>query len=80
VAVIAVSEARNGVLDNMDTIEQIEGWGKLLTVEELGQLTSISDKTLYRLIKKRKLPAIRIGGCIRLSPKTTADWLRSRQY
>jgi excisionase family DNA binding protein len=63
----------------MDIIDTVENWGRLLLVEELAGLTSISPKTLYRYIKLRKLPAIRIGGCIRLNPKTTADWLRSRQ-
>jgi excisionase family DNA binding protein len=64
----------------MDTIETIENWTNLLTVEKLGELTSISPKTLYRYIKQRKLPAIRIGGCVRLNPATTAEWLRSRQF
>lgn len=62
----------------MDTIEIIESRTSLLTVEELGEYTSISPKTLYRYIKNRKLPAIRIGGCVRLNPHTTAEWLRSR--
>lgn len=64
---------------NMDVIDTVENWGRLLLVEELAGLTSISPKTLYRHIKQRKLPAIRIGGCIRLNPATTAEWLRSRQ-
>ena len=68
------------VLVKMDTIETVENWHSLLTVEEFAELTSISPKTLYRYIKLRKLPAIRIGGCIRLNPKTTAEWLRSRQF
>jgi excisionase family DNA binding protein len=72
--------AAHGVLVVMDTIETIENWGKLLTVEELGEFTSISPKTLYRYIKLRKLPAIRIGGCVRLNPATTAAWLRARQF
>jgi excisionase family DNA binding protein len=63
----------------MDAIETIEIYPRLLTVEELAELTSISPKTLYRHIKLRKLPAIRIGGCVRLNPSITADWLRSRQ-
>jgi excisionase family DNA binding protein len=63
----------------MDVIDTVENWGKLLTVETLGELTCISTKTLYRYIKLRKLPAIRIGGCVRLNPSTTAEWLRSRQ-
>jgi len=66
--------------ESMDTIEQIESLTGLLTVEELGTATSTSEKTLYRLIKRRKLPAIRIGGSIRPNPKTTADWSRLREY
>jgi excisionase family DNA binding protein len=63
----------------MDTIETIENWGKLLTVDQLADLTAIHAKTLYRYIRLRKLPALRIGGNIRLNPSTTAEWLRSRQ-
>ena len=62
----------------MSLIETIENYGRALTTEELASLTTISTKTLYRLVKQRRLPALRIGGSIRFEPKTTADWLRSR--
>jgi excisionase family DNA binding protein len=62
----------------MGIIETIENYGRALKVEELAQLTAISSKTLYRMIAAKKLPAFRIGGCVRLEPKATADWLRSR--
>ena len=41
----------------MDTIEIIESRTSLLTVEELGEYTSISPKTLYRYIKNRNAAA-----------------------
>jgi len=62
----------------MGIIETVENFGRALKVEELAQLTAISSKTLYRIIAARKLPAFRIGGCVRLEPKTTANGLRSR--
>ena len=62
----------------MGIIETIENFGRALKVEELAELTAISSKTLYRMIEARKLPAFRIGGCVRLEPTTTANWLRSR--
>jgi excisionase family DNA binding protein len=62
----------------MGIIETVENFGRALKVDELAQLTAISSKTLYRMISARKLPAFRIGGCVRLEPKTTANWLRSR--
>jgi len=58
-------------------IETTENSGRALKVEELAQLTAISSKTLYRMIAARKLPAFRIGKCVLLEPKTTANWLRS---
>ena len=62
----------------MGIIETKENFGRALKVEELAELTAISSKTLYRMIAARKLPAFRIGGCVRLEPTTTANWLRSR--
>lgn len=63
-----------------DVIAQIEGWGRMMEVDELAELTSVSPKTIYRMIQRRKLPALRIGGSIRLNPKEVAEWLRSRQF
>lgn len=63
----------------MDTIETIENWGRLLTIDELAELTAIHTKTLYRYVKNKKLPTVRIMGNIRLNPATTAAWLRARQ-
>ena len=51
----------------------------MMRVDELAQLTSISVKTLYRMIQRHKLPGHRIGDSIRLNPKDVAEWLRSRQ-
>ena len=62
----------------MTPIETIENYSTLLKVEDLAELTQISSKTLYRLINQGKIRAIRIGGSVRLEPKTTADWLRAR--
>ena len=62
----------------MGIIETIENFGRALKVEELAQLTAISSKTIYRMIAAKKLPAFRIGGCVRLEPGVTAKWLRSR--
>jgi excisionase family DNA binding protein len=62
----------------MDLIEQIENWGRALKVEELAHLLQISEKTIYRYISARKLPAFRQGGIMRLEAHRTAEWVRSR--
>lgn len=62
----------------MGLIEQIEQWQGAMTVEDLAAILNCSNKTLYKSIKKGKLPSIRIGSLIRLCPQTVAEWLRSR--
>jgi len=63
----------------MDIIETIDNFSRALTVEELAGIVAVSEKTLYRHIRAGKLKAIKIGGQLRLNPKTTADWLRQRE-
>jgi len=62
----------------MGIIEQIEQREGAMTVEELALILNCFSKTLYKSIKKGKLPSIRIGSLIRLCPQTVAEWLRSR--
>ena len=59
--------------------ELIEFWPQPLTVEELAAFTGISEETLYRQVRARKLPSIRIGSSIRLEQRATAEWFRSRR-
>ncbi|MGB6689956.1 MAG: helix-turn-helix domain-containing protein [Terracidiphilus sp.] len=63
----------------MDLIEQVRNWGRALTVAELAELMQISERSIQRYIAKKKLPAIRIGGLLRLNPESTANWLAARQ-
>jgi excisionase family DNA binding protein len=62
----------------MDLIEVIASYGRALSVDELADLIHISAKTLYRHIRAKKLPAYHIGGQVRLDPRRTAEWLRTR--
>jgi excisionase family DNA binding protein len=64
----------------MDLIEKIEQWGTALTVEDLANLLNASPKTIYKQIKRGKLPAFRIGSLLRLNPEAVARWLRARAH
>jgi len=64
----------------MGIIEQIEQHEGAMTVEELALILNCSSKTLYKSIKKGKLPSIRIGSLIRLCPQTVAEWLRHKLH
>ena len=47
----------------------------LLTVREAGAQLRVSEKTVRRLIGAEILPALRIGGSIRVDPDQLQAWL-----
>jgi excisionase family DNA binding protein len=56
----------------------VESSQQALTVPELAKLLNCSPRNLYQQIKSGRLSAIQIGTMIRLSPASTAAWLRSQ--
>jgi excisionase family DNA binding protein len=59
-------------------IATIESRREAWTVPQLATLLSMSRSEMYEQVKAGKLPAMRIGTNIRLCPKTTGQWLRTR--
>ncbi|MCY4035877.1 MAG: helix-turn-helix domain-containing protein [bacterium] len=51
---------------------------KLMTVAEVAALMRVSTMTVYRLIKARDLPAVRIGKSYRLHEADVDRYLASR--
>jgi excisionase family DNA binding protein len=47
----------------------------LISVQELGRLLSVDPSTLRRLIKAKKLPAVRVGGVWRVKPAVLRELL-----
>jgi excisionase family DNA binding protein len=64
--------------EQTDTFTRIERHKGFITVEEFADELQVSSKSVYRLIRKGVLPAIRLGKLLRLEPVTTAAWLRKR--
>jgi len=50
----------------------------LLTAEQLAPLIGCKQKSIYALVKQRRLPCVRISSMIRFDPQVTADWLEAR--
>jgi excisionase family DNA binding protein len=63
----------------LDLPELIERRSRALTIPDLAEIVTCSDKQLYKLAAAGLLPHYRVGSLIRLSPKETAQWLRSRR-
>lgn len=51
---------------------------RFLTVNEVADLLRLSDMTVYRLIKKGELPAVRIGRSYRLREDDVDAYLAAR--
>ena len=47
----------------------------MLTIKEVAQFLSLSEKTLYRLVQDGALPALKIGGQWRFDPKSLDAWV-----
>jgi excisionase family DNA binding protein len=50
---------------------------RFLTLQETAQLLHVSSRTLQRLIRRKNLPAIRVGHQWRIRPAELANWLES---
>jgi excisionase family DNA binding protein len=51
---------------------------RFLTVQEVADLLRVSSMTVYRLIKSKDLPAVRVGRSFRVSDHDVDTYLASR--
>jgi excisionase family DNA binding protein len=72
---IQASAAPSPTISIADRIEEYE---HALTVRELATLLGCSTRQIYELVQDKRLPALMIGTSIRLDPRQTADWIRSK--
>ena len=48
---------------------------RMLTIREVANYLSLSERTIYRLIEDGILPALKIGGQWRFEERTLEDWV-----
>jgi excisionase family DNA binding protein len=46
-----------------------------LKADELAERWGLNRATVYRLVQRGELPALRIGGSIRIDPREAERWL-----
>jgi excisionase family DNA binding protein len=61
----------------MSIVEQLEGFGRALTAEELAKLLSVSRVTIFKQAAAGRIPSFRVGTCVRFDPRAVANWLRN---
>src|SRR5262249_18377899 len=63
--------------DGMDSPAATDATPKLLKASELAERWGLHRATVYRLVQRGELPALRIGGSIRIDPAEAQAWLWS---
>ncbi|NOK32385.1 helix-turn-helix domain-containing protein [Corallococcus exercitus] len=61
------------MVSNSGTLE--DAWD----VRRAAQFLGVSEKTLYRWAAAGTLPSFKIGGLLRFSPQTLAEWREARR-
>jgi len=59
-------------------VEILDNRANLITVKQLSVLLGSHPQTIYKWIRQRKLPFIRVGGRVKFDPVTIAKWLNER--
>jgi len=49
--------------------------GRVLTVKQVAEYLQVDEHTIYRLVKKRKIPAIKVAGQWRFKKDLIDKWL-----
>lgn len=49
---------------------------QLMTAQEVADCLRVTEKTIYRLLKEGKIPAIRVGNQWRFDEASISNWLR----
>ena len=56
-----------------------ESLARLLTLEQLSHLLQLHERTIRRLVARRRLPCVRLGRSVRFDPADVARWLAARK-
>lgn len=58
---------------------QVESQTRVMTVKEVSDYLHVHPSTIYRLIKRRQIPAFRIGSDWRFNVETIDKWRTQKE-
>ncbi|RZD18981.1 MAG: DNA-binding protein [Candidatus Acididesulfobacter diazotrophicus] len=53
---------------------------KLLKIKDVAEIVGLTPVAVYKLIYKRQIPFIKIGGRIRFNPSQISAWISKNSY
>jgi excisionase family DNA binding protein len=51
---------------------------RLLTIQEVAELTGVSVTTLYKWVSHRKIPHIKMGRLVKFDPVKLDEWIKQQ--
>ena len=52
---------------------------EILTIRELAQYLKVNERTIYRLVSGKKIPAFKVGGSWRFRQSDVDTWIEENQ-
>ena len=59
--------------------KELRGYPAALNAAEVAEILRVSTKTVYKLIKEKSLPAVKVGRENRIAKSQLIDYLRQRE-
>ena len=50
---------------------------RLMTIQELAELTGLSISALYKMVNQRRIPYVKVGRLLRFDSGLIDDWLQA---
>lgn len=78
-AALAKARKKLSPANGCDVVERLRQQRSLLTVPEFAVLIGETPCAVYRKVRQKRLPHIRIGYGVKLDPQELADFLEARR-
>jgi len=52
----------------------------IMTIREVASYLKMTEKTIYRLAKERKIPSFKVGGNWRFKKEAIDEWIERNMY
>ena len=62
-----------------DLVSRLRRMTRVMTVDEVAELLSVSKQLIYKLRSNGRIPSLRVAGAIRFDPVELACWLDDRR-
>ena len=59
-------------------IAAIESYNRLMTIDDVAEVLTLSKSTVYRMAQKKQIPSLVIGGCRKFDPAALAMHYRKK--